>query len=49
MKRIFISVMTIFVVMGLLASASPVNAQGVASWTATVDRNTLAIDDTFSC
>ncbi len=47
MKRIFISILTIFVVVGLLASASPVNAQGVASLTATVDRNTLTVDDTF--
>ena len=47
MKRFFLSVLTIFIAAGLLASAPAVQAQGVASLTATVDRDNLTVDETF--
>ena len=46
-ETIFLSVMTILVVAGLLAAAPAVHAQGAASLTATVDRDSLTVDETF--
>jgi len=47
MKRLFLYVLAIVAVVGLLAIAPAAYAQGAASLTATVDRNNLAINETF--
>ena len=47
MKRLFLSVLAIMIVVGLLASAPAAHAQSAASLTATVDRDNLTIDETL--